>query len=427
MRRKVVIFFLFFLFFPFLPGFAQGIRVITIDDYIISPVVQEYIKDNLRLAEINNEEALVIRINTPGGMLQPTQKIVKEILNADVPVITYVWPAGSRAASAGTFIGYASSVLAMSPSTHIGAAHPVSGQDSFGETSEQVKEKLINDTLAWAKNIARARNRPYAPLKEMTKESKSFTEKEAIEKKVADLTAQNLRELLEKINQAELLGTESLLSVQDDNLKFVELSGRQKFLNALMSPNLVYLLFTLGMLGVIFEVTNPGFGFPGIAGLICLIISFYAFSVLPINYAGIALIALGLIFLIAEALTPSFGLFGGAGIVSFILGSLFMFRGPAEFTVHLGVILPLAVLIGAWNIFILGKIVQARIKQPQTGKEGLIGKIGTAQTEIKNKGKIFIHGELWEAQSNQKIKKGEKVKVVAVEGLKLTVKPEEEV
>ncbi len=423
---KKVLLTLIFLFAGILPGLSQDIRVLTIDNYIINPIIQEYIETNLEEAQDNNEAALIIRINTPGGLLAPTQEIVKSILNAKIPVITYVWPKGARAASAGTFIGYASSVLSMGPSTHIGAAHPISGQGSWGETSDQMQKKLLNDTLAWAKNIAEAKNRPYQPLEDMTKESKSFTENEAMEKGFVDLIADDLQNLLEGINQKNLLKLEEPLPTTEDNLKFIQLTPRQTFLNFLMSPNLVYLLFTLGMLGLIFEITSPGFGFPGIAGLICLITSFYAFSILPVNYAGIALITLGILFLVVEAFTPSFGLFGGAGLVSFVLGSLFMFRGPDEFTVNLSFIVPLAVTIGIWNLFILSKIIQARIMPPQTGKEGLIGKTGKAYTKIGRKGKVFIHGELWNAESDKEIKKGKEVEVVEIEGLKLTVKQKED-
>lgn len=423
---KKVLLTLIFLFAGILPGLSQDIRVLTIDNYIINPIIQEYIETNLEEAQDNNEAALIIRINTPGGLLAPTQEIVKSILNAKIPVITYVWPKGARAASAGTFIGYASSVLSMGPSTHIGAAHPISGQGSWGETSDQMQKKLLNDTLAWAKNIAEAKNRPYQPLEDMTKESKSFTENEAMEKGFVDLIADDLQSLLEGINQRNLLKLEEPLPTTEDNLKFIQLTPRQTFLNFLMSPNLVYLLFTLGMLGLIFEITSPGFGFPGIAGLICLITSFYAFSILPVNYAGIALITLGILFLVVEAFTPSFGLFGGAGLISFVLGSLFMFRGPDEFTVNLSFIVPLAVAIGIWNLFILSKIIQARIMPPQTGKEGLIGKTGKAYTKIGKKGKVFIHGELWNAESDKEIKKGKEVEVVEIEGLKLTVKQKED-
>lgn len=420
MKKRIGLFF-FLISFSFLPALAGTVRVITLDDHLINPVIQEYIEENLKKAKANKEAALVIKINTPGGLLKPTQEITKKILNSNLPVITYVWPKGARAASAGTFIGYASTVLAMSPSTHIGAAHPVLGQGSLGDMAEEAKTKLINDTLAWAKSLAEAKKRDWQPLKKMVKESKSFTSREALEKGIIDLKAENLETLLKNINQKEILGKDLVLPFQEPDLKFVGLTRRQNFLNILLSPNLAYLLFTLGTLGLISEITNPGFGFPGIAGLICLTISLYALAMLPVNYAGIILLVLGFIFLIAEAFTPSFGLFGLAGLISFVLGSLFMFRGPAGFQVHLGIILPIAALAAVWNVFVLSKVAQIRIKQPQTGKEGLIGKTGTAYTDIEKEGKAFIHGEIWQAESSQKIKKEEKIKVITVKGLKLIV------
>lgn len=424
MTKKIFLVVVLFILTIF-PGFTKDIRVLDIEDQIINPVIEEYIESNLKEAVNSGEAALLIRINTPGGLLKPTQAIVKNILNSEIPIIVYVWPKGARAASAGTFIGYAASVFAMGPSTHIGAAHPVSGGGSWGKIPEVMQKKLMNDTLAWAKNIAQARKRPYQPLKQMIEESESFTEKEALQKKVINLIAEDAESLLEEVNQRGLLGKNISLSEKKAKLKFVPMTKRQNFLNALLSPNLVYLLFTLGFLGLIFEVTHPGFGFPGIAGLICLITSLYAFSALPVNYTGLALIALGIIFLIVEAFTPTFGLFAGAGLISFVLGSLFMFRGPAEFKVPLSLVVPLAILIGLWNVFVVGKIIQARIRKPQVGQEGLTGETGKAYTKISKKGKVFIHGEIWNAQSSQKIKKGEDVEVVAVDGLKLTVKKRE--
>lgn len=427
MKRLILLIFTFFIVLA-PSAFSKKLQVLTIDNHIINPAIQEYIEDNLEKAESGNYAAVIIRINTPGGLLKPTQNIVKSILNSEIPVITYVWPKASRAASAGIFIGYASSVLAMTPSTHIGAAHPVLGQGSWGEIPEKMKEKIMNDTLAWAKNISKERNRPFEPLKKMIEKSSSFTDKEAKENKITDLIAGDLNELIKKTNNKEIKwkGKNLTLPEEKSAFEFIKLTPRQKILNALLTPKLAYLLFTLGTLGLIFEVTHPGFGFPGIAGLISIVIALYAFSALPVNYAGIALIILGIIFLIAEAFTPSFGLFAASGLTSFILGSLFMFRGTAGFKIPLSFILPLAAVIGVWNVFVLGKIIQIRIKRPQTGTEGLIGKEGQAHTDIKEKGKVFIHGELWNAKSKKQISQGESVEVTKVNGMTLEVKKKEE-
>ncbi|HEC70013.1 MAG TPA: nodulation protein NfeD [Candidatus Omnitrophica bacterium] len=421
MKRLVFLFF-FLLNFSSL-SFSQEIRILTIKDYIINPVIEEYIRENIKSAE-ENSSYLLIRLNTPGGLLKSTQNIVKEILNAKIPVITYIWPKGARAASAGTFIGYASSILAMAPSTHIGAAHPVLGGGSWGKLSIELQEKIMNDTLAWAKNIAKERNRPYNFLEEAIKKSKSLTEEEALKRRIIDLIAEDLDELLKKVEgkKIKLDNEEIILSLKNVKTKFVELNPRQKFLNTLLEPNIAYLLFTLGFLGLIFEFTHPGFGFPGIAGVICLVLALYAFSILPVNYAGLALIILGLIFFIVEALTPTFGVFTLSGLVSFILGSILLFREPQIFQVSLKVIAPLGLAIAVWGLFILGKVLQARLKKPQTGKEALIGEVGQALTDIYNIGKVFIHGEVWQAKSKEKIEKGEEVEVVGTKGLVLEVK-----
>ena len=405
-------------------GFAKDIRVLTIKDYIINPVTEEYIIDNLKRAEEEKSLALVIRLNTPGGLLKSTQNIVKEILNSKIPIITYVEPKGARAASAGTFIGYASSILAMAPSTHIGAAHPVLGGGSWGKVSSEMQDKIMNDTLAWAKNIAEERHRPLDFLEEAIKESSSLTAKEALRRQVIDLIAKDMDDLLMKIEAKtiSLPGKEVVFSSKSAEIKYVDLTPRQNFLNTLLDPNIAYLLFTLGFLGLIFEVTHPGFGFPGIAGIICIILALYAFSVLPVNYAGIALITLGLVFFIVEAFTPTFGVFTLAGLTSFVLGSIMIFREPQVFRVSFKIIVPLTVTISLWSIFILGKVLQIRLKKPQTGKEALLGETGVAYTDIDNKGKVFIHGEIWDAKSDEKIQKGEEIEVKQIQGLLLKVK-----
>lgn len=422
--KKLSVLLAFFLVITAGLAYSQNIKVITLKDYIINPVSEEYIKENITKAEEENSSALIIRLNTPGGLLKSTQNIVKDILNARIPVIVYIWPKGARAASAGTFIGYASSILAMAPSTHIGAAHPVLGGGSWGKVSKEMQDKIMNDTLAWAENIAEEKHRPLDFLKEAIEESTSVTEKEALKRKVIDLVAQDLDDLLRKIENKKIIiaDKEIIFSSKNSQLELTELSGRQKFLNALLDPNIAYLLFTLGFLGLIFEVTHPGFGFPGIAGVICIILALYAFSVLPVNYAGLALIILAVIFFIVEAFTPTFGLFTLAGLACFILGSVMLFRGPETFRVSVKVILPLAVSISLWSVFILGKVLQVRLKKPQTGKEALLGETGLALSDIHKEGKVSIHGELWDAKSKEEISQGEEVEIIDIKGLVLEVK-----
>jgi len=409
-------------------AFCRNIKVITIKNYIINPVTEEYIRDNLKKAEQQNSSALIIRLNTPGGLLKSTQNIVKDILNARIPVITYIWPKGTRAASAGTFIGYASSILVMAPSTHIGAAHPVLGGGAWGKISQEMQNKIMNDTLAWAKNIAEEKHRPYDFLEEAINESKSLTEKEALRRKIIDLIAHDLDDLLRKIEAktVQLPDREIVFSSKNARMEFIELTPRQKFLNTILDPNIAYLLFTLGFLGLIFEVTHPGFGFPGIAGIICIILALYAFSVLPVNYAGIALIILGITFFLVEAFTPTFGLFTLGGAMCFILGSIMLFDRYDITKISWQFIMPTTITLSIISLFFLSKIAQTYRRRSVTGEKGLTGEVGVARTDILKKGKVFIHGELWNARSQEAIKKGEEVVVEKVKGLILTVKKKEE-
>ena len=423
-----LILFTFFLilFLPF-SSFAQTkIKILTISEDIINPLIAAYISRGIKEAE-RDASLIIIKMDTPGGLLKSTQEIVKLLLNSPVPIITYIHPKGGRAASAGVFIGYASHILAMSPSTHIGAAHPVIGGGKWGSLDEEVKKKIINDTIAWAKNISQQRKRPFSFIKDAIEKSVSITEEEALKRKVCDLIADDVADLIKKIDGRIIITPKGKIKISTANISLEEIAftKREKFLNALIEPNIAYLLLTLGFLGLIFEVTHPGFGFPGIAGTICLLLSFYALSILPINYAGLTLIILGLIFFIVEAFTPTFGLFTLGGIISFILGSIMLFNQPEFIKVSLKTIVPLVVTLGTFSLFVLTKIIQAHFRKSLSGKEGLIGKVGTAYTDISQSGKIFIHGEIWNAQSDEEIKKEEKVEVIRVEGLTLTVKKKE--
>lgn len=426
-RMKGLLFIFSIFSFISLSLHAQDVYVITIEDQIITPVTVEYITRALEIAE-ENQNILIIQLDTPGGLLKSTQQIVKLLLNTSIPIITYVTPSGAKAASAGVFISYASHIFAMSPSTRLGSAHPVIGGGSWGKLPDEVKEKVLNDTLAWAENIAVERKRSVEFIKEAITESTSITEKEALERTVCDVIAQDLNELLEKIDGMviELKSGTHMVATHNVTLTHIPLTQKERFFNALLEPNIAYLLLTLGFLGLIFEVTHPGFGFPGIAGLICLIFSFYALSILPVNYAGVALIILGIIFFIVEAFTPTFGMFTLGGIISLFLGSLMLFNQPRILKVSFTAILPTLLFFSGLSIFFLTRTVAVQRKKSMTGTSGLLGKTGIAHTDIVKEGKVFIHGELWNAYTLQEIKKGEKVVVEKIEGLTLLVKKKEE-
>jgi len=425
MKKVFLVFFLLFFAFSY-PSYSQTkIKVLNISGDIISPVTVEYLKEGLAASQ-EEESLLIITIDTPGGLLKSTEEIVKLILNSPTPIITYIYPKGARAASAGVFIGYSSHVLAMGPSTHIGAAHPIIGLGSWGNLDPKLQEKITNDTLAWAKNIAQTRQRPLPFLKNAIEKSISITETEALEKGVCDLIAENIEDLIKKIDGlvVETSKGQKRILTQSYSLQTIDLNKRKKILNTLIDPNVAYLLLTLGFLGLIFEVTHPGFGFPGIAGTICLILAFYALSILPVNYAGIILIVLGLIFLIAEAFTPTFGLFTFGGIASFFFGSIMLFNQPKFISVSLKLILPLIILLGIFSLFILSKVIAIMRQRPSTGKEALVGKKGEALTKInaKKTGKVLLEGGIWEAKTEDDINKGEEVLVIKLAGLTLYVK-----
>ena len=424
-RGKPVVRGLFFLLIAFSISSlkAQNIKVATIEDYIIGPPTYNYVKRVLNLAE-KEEAILLLRLDTPGGLLNSTQKIVKLFLNSSVPIIVYISPQGARAASAGVFISYASHILAMAPSTHIGSAHPVLGGGSWGKLDDKVKEKVMRDTLAWARSIAEERKRPSRFIRQAIEESLSLTEKEALKERICDLVADNLEELLEKVDGRKVKVKNRLvtLSTKNSSVEFVDFTFSEKFFNALINPDIAYLLLTLGFFGLIFEVTHPGFGFPGIAGIISLILAFYALSILPVNYAGIILIVLGVVFFVVEAFTPTFGMFTLAGLVCLFLGTIMMFNQPQLIKVSYEYFLPVAIFFAFLSLFLLGKIIAAQRRKPSTGSEGLIGKEAEALTDIEKQGKVRIASEIWDATSLEKINKGEKVVIEKVEGLKLWVK-----
>ncbi|MBN3038233.1 MAG: nodulation protein NfeD [Candidatus Omnitrophica bacterium] len=399
--------------------------VVDIDDMIINPIVQEIVAGAIETAQEKDSQCLIVRMDTPGGLMECTHKIVKDIMNSPIPVVVYVWPQGARAASAGVFITISGHFASMADSTHIGAAHPVVMNKSWGSIDEEMQNKVLNDAEAWIESLAKNRDRNVQWARKAVTESVSITEKEAQRLNVIDFVAKDLDELLEHLDnkEVEINNTAVTLHTKNAPLYFIEQSARQKFLNNLINPNIAYIFMLLGFFGLIYEVTHPGFGFPGIAGIICLLLAFYAFQVLPTNYAGLALIILGLAFFVIEAFTPTFGAFTLAGVVSLVFGSTILFNQPYEFLrVSLRLIIPTAVGLGLIFTFLVTQVIRAHRRKTTVGAEALVGQVGLAKSNISEEGKVFIHGELWDAESKDKIKKGEKVEIEKVEGLKLIVK-----
>ena len=400
----------------------------------------------IQQAETENAECLIIQLDTPGGLLESTRNIVKGIMNADVPIVVYVSPSGARAGSAGVFITYAAHIAAMAPSTHIGAAHPIvlgeggrmkkiirrfqksqreGLKEEILEEENPLSQKIVNDTLAWISTIAKTRKRNEAWAKKAVIESASITQDEALKKNVIDVVARNLNDLLQKIDGKKVILPSGTKTLHTKNVTLITLpmTTRQKVLSVISHPNIAYFLMLFGFLGLIFEFTHPGIGFPGIGGAICLVLALYAMQTLPTNYAAIFLIALGILLLIFEMKVMSYGLLTLGGVIALTLGSLLLYDTPYGFMrVPLQIIFPIVAAITVIVVFLVGLAVRAHREPVTTGQEGLIGKIGVAQTSISPKGEVFIHGEIWKAESKEPVKKGNRVKVYSVEGLTLQVK-----
>ncbi|MBE0447135.1 MAG: nodulation protein NfeD [Actinobacteria bacterium] len=399
-------------------------RVFVADiEGVIDPAIAEYVNSSVKTAERANAEALVIRMDTPGGLDTSMRLIIKDIFNSEVPVIVYVSPSGARAASAGTFITLAAHVAAMTPGTNIGAAHPV---NLSGEMPKEIEEKVVNDSVAYIKGIARKTNRNEKWAEDAVRKSASITAEKALEIKVVDYIAPDLKSLLSKIDGKPVKTTAGSIVLKTKEAKVVEypMSLRQRILHILADPTLAYLLLMLGFYALIYEFANPGLGFSGIGGIILIVLGMYSLQVVPVNYAGLALIILGIGLLIAEAFSPSFGVLGAGGIISMTIGSFVLFESPVPgLRVSPYVIIPTMLTTAAFVMFATRMAVRARKQKPITGMEAMVGMIGEVRKKLNPRGEIFIRGELWAAESLEgAINEDERVRVMEVDGLRLKVK-----
>ena len=420
--------FLFVLSLLFLPSLLLSQeRIFLLEaEGIINPPMANYIVRGIERAE-REGYPLIIQLDTPGGLMDSMRQIVKKMLTSQVPIIVYVAPSGSRAASAGVFITLASHIAVMAPGTHIGAAHPVElGEKKMDET---MMKKVLNDAVAFIKTIAKERKRNEVWAEKAVRESSSITAEEALKLGVIDMVASTLEELLEKLNERRvpIEGQKVfLLKTKGAEVVKLKMTFRDRLLHTLSNPMIAYILLMLGIYGLFFELSNPGAIFPGVVGGICIILAFFAFQMLPVNYAGIALIILGIILLILEVKVHSYGLLSMGGIISLILGSLMLIESPAQYLrISLLVILPFVLVSAGFFLFALTMVIKAQRRRPITGKEGLIGQRGKALTDLVPKGKVEVLGEIWEAYSDKEIRAGEVVEVIGVEGLKVKVKRKE--
>ena len=410
----------------------------------IGPAGADYIKRGLERASKSGAKLVIIRLDTPGGLDPSMREIIQAIIASPVPVATYVAPSGARAASAGTFILYASHIAAMAPGTNLGAATPVriggipgapeppkpvkgkDGKDKKKPASSTMERKVLNDAIAYIRSLAQMRGRNVRWAEKAVREAASLPAKEAVAQNVVDLMADNVTELLRKIDGRKVVagGISIRLATKGLGIKLIEPDWRYEFLATITNPNILPILMMLGVFGLFYELLNPGFVLPGVIGGICLLLGLYASSVLPVNYAGMALILLGIMFMVAEAFVPSFGALGIGGVVAFVAGSIMLIDTDVEgFQVSWPAILSTA----AFGAIAFGGVAtlaaKAHKRRVVSGREEMIGSFGETLEAFEKKGRVRVHSELWQAQSDQPLQAGQAIRVTGMKGLTLFVEP----
>ncbi len=400
----------------------------------IHSIVEEYIKKGIKYANENSFELVIIKIDTPGGLDSSMRSIIKSIIDSKVPVCTYVYPSGGRSASAGFFILMASHISAMAPGTTTGAAHPVmisfTGKDETKKESP-MSDKVLNDAVSYIKNLAEKRKRNTEMAVKAVKESLSYTDKEALEKGLIDFVAEDSAELLKKVDGFKihkLSGKSFVLKLRNKTIVKFPMNWREKFLSTIANPQLAYLFMILGMLGLYFEFAHPGAVVPGVLGAIFLLLASLSFQILPINYTGLFLILLGIILFIAEVKVQGFGILGIGGIVSFVLGSIILIDTPVpELSLKFSFIFPVSLFFALLFALIIWLVAKTHRTKVKTGEEGIIGERGRAVEDFSDgKGRVFVHGEWWNAKSEDEISKDDEVVVLKKEGMTLVVKKAED-
>ncbi len=421
MRKKFLLIIICFLIA--VPGFAD---IITIEvNMPIHPISSEFIVKSIERAERENADLILIKLDTPGGLESSMREIIKKILSSKVPVAVWVFPQGGRAASAGFFIAISADIAIMSPGTSIGAAHPVSIPIGGEKPDKTMEEKAAQDSSAFAKSIAEKRGRNMKMAVDAVLQSLSYSETEALKGGLIDFVATNLDEIIEKFDGKKIKRfdqKEVVLKLKGKNIEEIKMNFRQKLLSEVANPNVALILMMLGLLGLYFEFSNPGAILPGVLGAISLLLAFFAFQILPVNYVGLLLILLAIGLFVAEIKVQGFGILGIGGIISMIFGSMILFNSSIpSLKPDLSIVITVSIIFGLLFLFFLYISLKAHTHKVSTGAEGLIGAEGEAITDISPKGKVFIQGEIWDAHSSTPIPKGASVKVVKVAGLKVEV------
>lgn len=403
--------------------FAQDkqVRILKVQA-TINPTIADFIISSIGKAASAGDEAIIIELDTPGGLDSAMRDIIKELMNPPLPVVIYVHPSGGRAASAGVLITLAANIAAMTPGTNIGAAHPVN--IGGGDVGKEMNEKITNDAVAYIKGLAEKRGRNVDWAGKAVKESASIPAEEALKLNVINILARDMDDLLSQLDGRKVITSkgEETLSTKGARTLREEMGLGRKILNAVSDPNVAYILMMLGIYGLFFELANPGAIFPGVVGGICLLLAFYAFQTIPVNYAGILLILLAIVLFVAEAMIVSYGVLAIGGIVAMFLGSIMLFESPLPYLrASLYVITPTVLATAGLFIAAFALAIRAQFRKTLTGAEGMIGQTGEAKSRIAHHGKVFVAGEYWDADSDEVIEEGEKIRVVALNGLNVKV------
>ena len=404
-----------------IPGSAfAGNEVVIIElEGPINPGTAMYVTRGLEEAKKRAAAFAIIRLETPGGLASSMRTIVKAILNSAIPVVVYVGPKGAGAASAGVMVTVAAHVAAMAPGTNIGAAHPVTAGGK--DIQKSMSEKVVNDMASYGRGIAEQKGKNGEWVEKAIRESVSITAEEALEKNVIDLIAKDIDALIELLDGKEVNLNDGKVTLKTADLSktYYRPGFRDKVLKTISDPNIAYILMMIGLAGLYFELSHPGVIFPGVVGAISLILAFYSFQTLPVNYAGLLLIAIAILFFIAEIKITSYGVLSIGGFISLILGSIMLFEDTG---VALRLLIPTILLMGGFFVMIAGLAFRAYRTRPKSGREGLLGEVGLVRELIDPEGLVFVHGEYWQALGDEMLEPGEKVEVVGIQGLVLKVK-----
>lgn len=421
------------------PGTAtdKTIFQLTVDG-VIGPATDDYLERALQKAVQQQAELIIIRLDTPGGLDTAMRGMIKNIANSPIPIVTYVAPTGARAASAGTYILYASHIAAMAPGTNLGAATPVpigitpppTGSDKKDKDTpapiDAARQKAINDAVAYIRGLARLRGRNEEWAEKAVREAASLPAHEALKLKVIDIVAADMTDLLKQLNGREVMlhGHKRTIQTTGMAIHVIEPDWRSRLLSVITNPNVAYILMLIGIYGLILEFSNPGAIIPGTLGAISLLLALYAFQLLPINYAGMGLILLGVALMVGEAFAPSFGMLGIGGVIAFVFGSIILIDTEAPgFGIDVSVIVTFAVISALLFIFVVGMAIKARRRPVVSGLEELVGGEAVVVSDFDRTGRVVIHSETWNAQTDIPLHKGQTVKVTAIKGLTLRVAP----